>query len=233
MVGIACTSSRKVGRRGEDLLARERPASLRFLGLELHVRSVGSSLRLAVAHRELDLRTEDPGEELLLELVAAVTDQRLADDPDALADLRRSPPRKRFVEQVLVDALPGSTPILFRPGHAEPALLRELAHEGAAGRCVDDLRHVLPGHVHDLGSLFSVEEALDLFRERPLGFRELEIHAPPPVLSGLAARGPNRSRDSIRDVAYSKSVPWGIFRRMPSVRSDSQPPGHADRTRLP
>ena len=46
-------------------------------------------LRLAVADRELDLGGDDLRQELLLQLLAAVADQRLADDADALADLRR------------------------------------------------------------------------------------------------------------------------------------------------
>ena len=74
-------------------------------GLQLHGGGVGSGVGLAVADGELDLVAEDLGQELGLQLVGPVLDQRLADDADALADLRGAPAGQRLVEQVLVDAL--------------------------------------------------------------------------------------------------------------------------------
>src|SRR5439155_25172557 len=66
---------------------------------------------------------------------------------------------------------------LLRPGEPEPAPLAELPHEGAALGRVDDLRHVLPREIEDLGVVVLVEKALDLLGEGPLLGRELEIHA--------------------------------------------------------
>ena len=117
------------------------------------------------------------GQELLLEELAAVRDQRLADDADALADLRAAARRERLVEEVLVDALALGAAVLLGPGHAEPAPLAELAHERPPLRRVDDLRHVLPGQVEDVGIVVLVEELLDLLGERLLLGRELEVHA--------------------------------------------------------
>ena len=57
------------------------------------------------ADRELDVVLEDHGQERLLQEVAALRDERLADDADALADLGAAPPGELLVEQVLVDAL--------------------------------------------------------------------------------------------------------------------------------
>ena len=94
------------------------------LGLQPHRRRVGAGVRLAVADRELDLVAQDHRQELLLQEVVAVRDERLADDADALADLRAAPPGERLVEQVLVDALALGAAVLLRPGHAEPARAR-------------------------------------------------------------------------------------------------------------
>ena len=93
------------------------------------------------------------------------------------------PPRagERLVEEVLVDALALGAAVLLGPGEAEPALLAELAHERAALGRVDDLRHVLPGQVEDVGVVVLVEELLDLGREGLLLGRELEVHGDPLV----------------------------------------------------
>ena len=56
-------------------------------------------------------------------------------------------------------------------------LLAEGGHEGAALGRVDDLGHVLPGQVEDLGVVVGVEEGLDLLDERELLLGELEVHA--------------------------------------------------------
>ena len=98
--------------------------ALAALGLEPHRRGVGAGVGLAVADRELDLVAQDHREELLLEEVVAVRDERLADDADALADLRAAPSGERLVEQELVDALALRAAVLLGPGHAEPALAR-------------------------------------------------------------------------------------------------------------
>ena len=103
------------------------PSRSRALGLEPHRRRVGAGVRLAVADRELDVVAQDLREELLLQEVARLLDERLADDADALADLRAAARRERLVEQVLVDTLALGAAVLLGPGQAEPAPLAELA----------------------------------------------------------------------------------------------------------
>ncbi len=66
----------------------------------------------------------------------------------------------------------------------EPALLAHLGHEGPARRGVDDLGHVLPGDVEDLGVVVLVEEPLDLVHEGELLGRELEVHSGEPPEPG-------------------------------------------------
>src|SRR5690606_22549408 len=131
------------GRR-PGLLAVEPPAVAVAGGPQLHRGGVGAGVGLRVADGELDLVAEDLGEELALELLGAVADERLADDADAFADLWRAPAGEGLVEQVLVDAVLLGPAVLLRPGHAQPALLADLGHEGPAGGGVADLGHVLP-----------------------------------------------------------------------------------------
>jgi hypothetical protein len=71
----------------------------------LHGGGVGAGVGLGVADGELDLVAQDLGEELLLQRLVAVADDRLADDADALADLGASSAGQPLVEEVLVDAL--------------------------------------------------------------------------------------------------------------------------------
>ena len=126
-------------------------------------------------------------------------DDRLADDPDALADLGAAPAGQGLVEEVLVDAVALLAPVLLGPGDPEPALVPHLGHEGPARRGVDDLGHVLPGDVEDLGVVVLVEEALDLGHEGELLRRELEVHALPSGLPGSPgpADRPDWSSDRI------------------------------------
>ncbi len=63
-----------------------------------------------------------------------------------------------------------------------------LGHEGPALRGVDDLGHVLPGDVEDLGVVVLVEEPLDLGDEGELLGRELEVHAAASCLYRARAR---------------------------------------------
>ena len=161
---------------GPGLLAVE-PPSVAILGrLELHGGSVGSSVGLGVADGELDLVLEDLGEELLLQLVGAVSDDGLADDADALADLRPTSAGELLVEQVLIDTLSVLAAVLLGPGDAEPALLAQLGHELSALRRVDDLRHVLSRDVEDIRVIVGVEERLDLLGKGLLLIGELKIH---------------------------------------------------------
>src|SRR4051812_38298947 len=94
-----------MSRRRPCLLAVEAPAVTVALGLEAHRRRVRPGVGLAVAHGELDLVAQDLGQELLLQLLAAVGQDRLADDAHALADLRAAATGELLVQQVLVDAL--------------------------------------------------------------------------------------------------------------------------------
>ena len=165
-----------MGRRGPRLLAVEDPAAVVPGGLELHGGGVGAGVGLGVADGELDLVAQDLGEELRLHPVVAVADDRLADDADALADLRAAAAGQPLVEQVLVDALTLGAAVLLGPGHAEPAPLAQRGHEGTPLRRVDDLRHVLPGQVEDFGIVVGIEKALDLLHEGQLLRRELELH---------------------------------------------------------
>src|SRR5262249_58396839 len=120
---------REVGRRGPGLLAVEPPAVAVLRRLELHRRRVGAGVGLAVAHGEVDLVAQDLREELLLHLLAAVAQDRLADDADALADLRAAAAGQRLVEEVLVDAVTLLAAPLLGPPDSQPALLPHLAHE--------------------------------------------------------------------------------------------------------
>jgi hypothetical protein len=70
--------------------------------------------------------------------------------------------------------------LLLGPRDAQPAAVADLLHERPAGRRVADLGHVLPGHVHDLGVVVVVEEALDLRQELLLFDGELEVHGARP-----------------------------------------------------
>ena len=149
-------------------------------GLELHRRRVRAGVGLGVAHGELDFVAEDLGQELLLQLVAPVADDGLADDADALADLRSAPGSQSLVEQVLVDALAVLAAVLLGPGDAQPPLFAHLGHELPSGRGVHDLGHVLAGEVEHLGIVVGVEEFLDLLDEFELFGREFEVHGGPP-----------------------------------------------------
>ncbi len=97
--------------------------------------------------------------------------------------------------------------VLLRPGHPEPAALADLAHEGAALRRVDELRHVLARDVHDLGVTVLVDERVDLLGELSLLLGELEVHAPilllrvdtpaaPPASSTAAGFPPGRGSEA-------------------------------------
>jgi hypothetical protein len=168
-----------VRRRRPDLLAVEPPAFVLVvaLGLELHRRGVAAGVGLAVPHGELDLGVHDLGQELLLQLVAAVPQDRLADDADALADLRRAASGERLVEQVLIDPVAVLAAPLLRPGDTEPATVGHLLHERATLGGVDDLRHVFPRRVGDVGhGGVLVEKGLDLREELALLRREVEVH---------------------------------------------------------
>ena len=115
-------------------------------------------------------------EELLLELVAADADERLADDPDALADLRPAPPRERFVEQELVDSFAVLPAVLLRPGDAEPPAVGQLLHERAPRGRVDDLGHVLAGDVEHVRIVVGVQEGAHVVGERTLLGGKIEVH---------------------------------------------------------
>ena len=202
------------GRRPR-LLPVQQPAAhavpLGALGLEPHRRGVGAGVRLAVADRELDLVAQDHRQELLLQEVVAVRDEGLADDADALADLRAAPPRERLVEQVLVDALALGAAVLLRPGHPEPAPRAELGHERPALRRVDDLGHVLPGEVEHVRVVVLVEEHLDLLGERLLLGGEVEVHGPYPCWSTPDLTGRQIRRRMLRE-------PDRVARRRPERR---------------
>ena len=94
----------KVSRRGPDLLTVEVPTAVDLVCTQLHVRCVGTGLWLAVANRELNVVYEDLGQELRLELIAAVSDQGLADDADSLANLWSAHVGECLVEQVFLNA---------------------------------------------------------------------------------------------------------------------------------
>jgi hypothetical protein len=206
---------------GEDLLAVEAPPIPVAGGLQGHGGRVGARLRLAVADGELDIVLEDLGQELALELVAAVSDQRLSDDADALADLRPARARQAFVQEVLVDALTFAPAVLLGPGHAQPAAPADLLHEGASLGGVYELGHVLAAGVHDLGVVVLRDECVDFFREAVLLLRELEVHGCfllllrcrtpvrlPPRCCAWCERPPGGTAraDSIRWCSYSRQT---------------------------
>ena len=169
----------EVGRGRPGLLTVEAPAVAVPRGPQLHRRRVRAGIGLAVADGELDLVAKDLGQELPLQPVVPMGQDRLADDPDALADLRSSPTGQGLVEEVLVHAIALLASPLLGPGDPEPTALADLAHELTLLRRVDDLGHVLPRDVEHLGIVVLVEEALDLLPEGDLLGRELEVHVPP------------------------------------------------------
>jgi hypothetical protein len=168
----------EVRRGGEDLLTVETPAIAVADGLERHRGRIGAGLGLAVSDRELDVVLEDLGKELLLELLAASTDQRLSDDADALADLRTARAGQALVQKVLVDALAFAPSVLLRPGHAQPTALTDLLHEGAPLGGIHQLRHVLSTGIHHLRVVVLLEEPVDLLQKLVLLLRKLEVHDP-------------------------------------------------------
>ena len=170
----------EVRRRRPRLLAVEQPTGLAVtigaLGLETHRRGIGTGIGFAVADRELNLVAQDHRQELLLQEVVAVRDERLADDADALADLRTTARGQRLVQEELVHAFAFGSVVLLGPREAEPAPLPHRAHERTPLRRVHDLRHVLARQIEDLGIVVLVEELLDFLGERVLLGRELEVH---------------------------------------------------------
>jgi len=164
-----------VGRGGPDFLAVHHPPVAVALGLQLHVGRVAAGLRLAVANGKLDLGAENLRQELALELIATVADERLTDDAHALADLRGAHARERLVEYVLVDALHFLAAVLPGPGHAQPALGGELFHERAALGRVGQLGEVLAGEIHDLGVVVVGQPLLNFLLKSLLGLGKIEI----------------------------------------------------------
>jgi hypothetical protein len=188
----------EVRRGGPRLLAVEAPAVAVARGLELHAGSVGTGVGLAVADGELHFVAQDLGEELTLHALAAVGEDRLADDADALADLRTAAAGERLVEEVLVDAVAGLASPFLGPRDAEPLPFRDLGHERAALRRVDDLGHVLPRQIEDVGVVVVVEERVDVGAERALLGREVEIHGVE-FVSPARSRRPTQTRPSRPD----------------------------------
>ena len=126
---------REVRRRRPRLLAVEQPAAnavplgaTAFSFIDAASEPASGSLYPTANSTSL---LEDLGQELLLQLLAAVADKRLADDPDALADLGSAAAGERFVQQELVDTLAVLSAVLLRPGHPEPAASAKLLHERA------------------------------------------------------------------------------------------------------
>src|SRR3954453_21501941 len=101
-----------------------------------------------------------------------------------LADLGAPAAGELLVEDVLVDALALRAAVLLGPGHAEPALVAHLLHEGAPLGRVDDLGHVLAGDVEDVDVVVVVAEGDDLLGERLLLLGELEVHDYPSMNPG-------------------------------------------------
>ena len=188
-----------------------------FSALQLHVRRVGARLGLAVADGELDLGVQDLRQELALQLLAAVADQRLADDAHALADLRGRVARQRLVQDVLVDALDLLAAVLLRPGHAEPALGGELLHEGAALGRVHELAEVLAGGIHHDGVVVLDQPGSPPSSANACSSGENSKSTAcsfGPGGAGLGRSGCPRSgsrggREYIRNVAYRKSASPG------------------------
>ena len=166
----------EVRRGGEHFLPIEQPAVVLALGLEAHRSGVRAGAGLGVTHREFNRGVQDLGQELGLQLVIADLDQCLADDADALADLRRAHGRQLLVEQIFVKTLAILTATLLGPGDAQPAAGGEFLHEGAALGRVAHLRHVLARYVHYVRVVILDEELIDLAQKFALLFRKLKIH---------------------------------------------------------
>jgi hypothetical protein len=84
--------------------------------------SIQARVGLGVPDGELDLVAQDLRQELGLHALVAMPNDGLADDADALADLRTATTGQLFIEEVLVDAFALLTPALGRPGHTQPSL---------------------------------------------------------------------------------------------------------------
>ena len=108
--------------------------------------------------------------------VVTVSDQRLADDADALADLRRCVLAERFVENVLVDAFDLLTTEFLRPRHPEPSLCRKLLHEGTAFGGIGKLAEVLAVMVHDFVVMIIDQPRFDLVCEFLFFREEIKFH---------------------------------------------------------
>ena len=127
-----------------------------------------------------------------------MADQRLADDADALADLRRGVARERLVQDELVDPLDLLAAVLLRPRHPEPALVRELLHERAALGRVGELGEVLARRVHHDRVVIVLKPLLDFVGKRLFLRREIEVHGGPPRRRWPSA-GAATSRQPIYD----------------------------------
>src|ERR1700733_13685831 len=112
----------EVGRGGPGLLAVEHPAPVDLGRLELHGGGVRARVGLGIPDGELDLVAQDLRQELGLHALVAMSNDGLANDADALADLRTSTAGQLLIEEVLVDTFALFTPVLGRPGHTQPTL---------------------------------------------------------------------------------------------------------------
>ena len=128
--------------------------------------------------REFDLGVDYLRQELSLEKLAPMPNERLADNAHALADLRCTPTSKRLVENELVDAVFLLASVLFRPCHPEPPLRGKLLHERTPFGCIDELGEVLARQIHHNRIVVLLEELRDLVLKCPLLWRKLKIHVP-------------------------------------------------------
>src|SRR5205814_1147790 len=89
----------------------------------------GARLGFAVADAEVEVATEDAGDEALLLLGAAVVHQRRAHEVQPDEGQGRSGARALVEEDVLLDRAEALAPVLARPAHTQPTVRRQLLHE--------------------------------------------------------------------------------------------------------
>ena len=163
-------------RTGEDLLAVDHVLVSVAHGPGLKGGQVGARRGLCVADGEVDLPFEDPGQETLLLLLGAQRHDRRTHAVQGEERQGDTRPVGFLHEDHLIDGPPGHPAVFLGPAEPQPAVTTHLADVAGVGRLVR-------GRALDGGDqVFEVLAELTL--QRPLFFRELQVH----VASGSVLR---------------------------------------------
>jgi len=169
-------------------------------GAHLHVRQVGAGLGLRVGERPLDLVAQDARDELALELLAAVVEQRVDDDAQVLSDDRRL----RLVQLLVEDVLGvrhgfARAAVLLWKAHGEPAPPRHLGDKLPTLRSIQQAAQPARADLvrHLLG-----DEFLHLVAEGFFLFAETKVHGSCLLL--LGSQGHDTRAGELRGVRLSR-----------------------------